>query len=254
MNLLPLVYGRMLAFSRRDMRWLGFAAVSALGVVFLLNVVWCYYILHIVPQLGSGISLEQAGKNGQISTIPLMEVIKQSYPTLKWLALLIDVFVALSITVSFITVGSGTKHTFDGLALGYHEAVLQRADADAQATDSLLQTKRDFLEQFRLWFETVCVRRLLGLNGLKWAVNGIVFLLVLIIAVSNPKGFLVILERCTSLALNLEAGLFVGLMLELARRMTAGTCIACTCVCVCVCLCVCVFVCVCVCVAAHRCR
>lgn len=45
MNLLPVVYGKLTAFSRRDMVWLCWSCVLAITGVYVLNVMWCYYIL-----------------------------------------------------------------------------------------------------------------------------------------------------------------------------------------------------------------
>ena len=44
------------------------------------------------------------------------------------------------------------------------------------------------------------------------------FGMVVLVASLNPKGFLVVLEVFTSLALNVESGLFVALMVYLSRK------------------------------------
>ncbi len=54
--------------------------------------------------------------------------------------------------------------------------------------------------------------------GQRWALYLFWFGLVLIVALANPQGFLIVLEVFTSLALNLESGLFVGLMYYRAAK------------------------------------
>lgn len=46
-----------------------------------------------------------------IITFPCcLQIIKSDHPDLGWIAVLIQVFVAISITVSFLTIGAGMKH------------------------------------------------------------------------------------------------------------------------------------------------
>jgi hypothetical protein len=63
--------------------------------------------------------------------------------------------------------------------------------------------------------------RLLGarFNGalMRYTLYVLCFGLVLAVAEANPKSFFVVLEHVTSLALNLESGVFVVLILEVAR-------------------------------------
>ncbi len=59
-------------------------------------------------------SLAGAAENGCISTIPLTEVINQDTPTLTWIANVVEAFIIISVTISFITVGSGMKNFIDG--------------------------------------------------------------------------------------------------------------------------------------------
>jgi len=54
--------------------------------------------------------------------------------------------------------------------------------------------------------------------GQRWALYLFWFGLVLVVALANPQGFLIVLEVFTSLALNLESGLFVGLMYYRAAK------------------------------------
>eukprot|EP00741_Cyanophora_paradoxa_P013673 tig00020704_g13202.t1 len=116
-----------------------------------LNVAWCAAVLMIVPQNGddSAISLRRAADRGEISTVPVIQIIMTGYRQHAWIAGVITLFIVVSITVSFITLGNALKHTLDGLA-----------------------------------------------------------------------GFLVVMEAACSLALNLECGIFVVLMLAAARTFS----------------------------------
>lgn len=102
MNLLPFIYAKLVAYNRTDMVKLTIASVSAVVFVYALNVMWCYYLLHIVPQS----ELQAEGELGHIATIPLLNVIEESYPSLRWLGYIVQIFVASSVTVSFIAVGT----------------------------------------------------------------------------------------------------------------------------------------------------
>ncbi|TKS74156.1 hypothetical protein D9C73_008237 [Collichthys lucidus] len=44
-----------------------------------------------------------------------MQIINERYRMYSWVAVLIQVFIAISVTVSFLVMGSAMKHTIDGL-------------------------------------------------------------------------------------------------------------------------------------------
>ncbi|CAF4441725.1 unnamed protein product, partial [Adineta steineri] len=56
-------------------------------------------------------------------------------------------------------------------------------------------------------FEYITVRRII-----QWIFSIIIFALVFGIAMSNPKGFITILEEAASLFQNIEIGLFLAIM------------------------------------------
>lgn len=59
-NILPIIFAKI-HLSRRDILLFLFAVITGLFVVWILNVLWCYYILLIVPQTATenDISLEE---------------------------------------------------------------------------------------------------------------------------------------------------------------------------------------------------
>lgn len=102
-------------------RW---SIVAGIFACFALNAVWARFVLGIVPQTNAdaladnmpGISLEQAAADGNIATVPVINVIDNSYPQYAWVATSVKAFIALSITVSFNAVGMGLKNVLNGIA------------------------------------------------------------------------------------------------------------------------------------------
>lgn len=91
------------------------ASVLGLAVCWIINILWVYFLLIIVPQTArpgedEENTLEYARKHGLISTVPLINIINKKFPSLAWIAYLVNIFIMISITVSFITLGAGLKH------------------------------------------------------------------------------------------------------------------------------------------------
>jgi hypothetical protein len=101
----------------RDFR----AAISSgIMLCWAANTFWCYFVLHIVPQtsLSTGeageagewgsnryasmipedVSLAHSASIGEISTVPVVEVIKYADPTLLWVATVSSILYTLSYT------------------------------------------------------------------------------------------------------------------------------------------------------------
>ncbi|XP_064615193.1 uncharacterized protein LOC135479301 [Liolophura sinensis] len=105
-----------------------------------LNILWCWAVLDIVPQTSecpagvdtghslntsaikeiyaqnaischSNISLQHSNENGEISTVPLTMIIHDHYPSYMWIAVLVEVFIVISTTVSYLTIGAALHHT-----------------------------------------------------------------------------------------------------------------------------------------------
>lgn len=140
-------------------------------------------MLFIVPQS----TLEVANSNGQNSTFPLIQILKRhnagtgSYSSM---AFLINLFTAVSVTVSFFVMGIGMKHTLDDQlkhTLSRRASPLKR---------SILSTL-----YYALWFGGIGV-----------------------LALNNPHAFVKLLAGVTSFCLNIEAGVFIAYMLVQSRR------------------------------------
>ncbi len=108
-NVLPVVFQRV-RFQAKTLKFFIASIWSAMAIIYLLNVMWCYYILRIVPQTGDGISLQNAEELGQIATIPLIEYIGENFPQYLWISYLVKFFITISISVSYIAASSGFKH------------------------------------------------------------------------------------------------------------------------------------------------
>jgi hypothetical protein len=117
----------------------------------------------------------------------LADVIKQDYPQYAWASTIVDLFVLVSVTVSYVTMSSGTKHTLDGMIM-------------------------DLSERYTVISQSP--------NKYRFGMYALNFGCVLLVALLNPSGFLMIMEVFTSLALNLEAGVFVVIMLFVSNRLT----------------------------------
>lgn len=185
----------------RNLRIFRIAALLALGLCWILNVLWAFFILKIVPQtinpeFPNNPSLEAAGINGQSSTVPLVTILNTQYKNFTWVSYFIAVFIMISITVSFIAMSSGLKHMLDG----YVKTFTLYSEKEGTYGNKLIKKCKWFgiFLQFSLYF--------------------ISFSLVLTLALLNPKSFLIILEVFTSLALNLESGFFIAWMLWTSRR------------------------------------
>lgn len=194
------------------------STIVAIVICFVLNVSWCYGILLCVPQTSrtilsgaassangnttvlqasvrhtadavngtsSSASLTQASELGQISTIPLIDVLQERGDDLDWfIALLVNIFIALSITVSFLVMSLGLKHFLDG-----------------QAHDRSTSNSR------------------MGYNTYRRLLYAAHYLSVLGIAVFNPTNLFEIMEGITGLSLNVESGLFILYMMYVGRNM-----------------------------------
>lgn len=199
-NTLPLIYSKM-SPTARNIGLFRFVSVLALFVCWLLNVLWCWFILRIVPQSidpanPNAPTLERSSQLGEPSTVPLISILNTGKGNFGWIGYLVAVFIMVSITVSFMAMSSGLKHMLDG-----------------------------WIKSFNSWtskpnsYGHSIVRRCGSISvWLQFSMYVFFFALVLILALLNPKSFLVILEVFTSLALNMESGFFIAWMVWTSKR------------------------------------
>ncbi|GJD10531.1 hypothetical protein Gasu2_47160 [Galdieria sulphuraria] len=188
-NIMPVTWSQL--GSQKDNRTVKLYRISVvLAVVtcYILCTVWCLAILLVVPQSSSVDSLQTAYKLGQISTIPLVSQLHQVNSIPNVVSFLVNGFICLSTTVSFLVMGSGLKSALDGLAFRWTRL----------ETNEAVFSPR--------W-------KRLGENKIRGVLYFCSFGLIALLAASNPHSFMRVLEGFTSLCLNTESGLFVGWML-----------------------------------------
>jgi hypothetical protein len=142
------------------------------------------------------VSLELAAEEGEIATLPLIRIIRQKYPQFTWIAVAVNAFIMISLTASFMTVGTGMKHTLDGFAQAYIRWASRKSEDHSPRSDSALRSFFLFL-------------RNQGLTRIRILLYIIFFGMVFVIAVTKPKSLITTIERVTSLALNIESGFCV---------------------------------------------
>ncbi|CAF3539764.1 unnamed protein product, partial [Adineta steineri] len=220
MNVMPLMFSKIKQ-TREEIIGFNTALFLGLTTCVILNILWCWSILAIVPQestcLSSSIndtiqmavnllnesqtqghcvlssSLAKAQSDGEISTVPLSKILDNGdYHYFKYVSFIVQLFIVTSISVSFLTMGSALHHTIKGVVDAYWNPTLE-AETN--------------LRKYGNAFEYITVRRII-----QWIFSIIIFALVFGIAMSNPKGFITILEEAASLFQNIEIGLFLAIM------------------------------------------
>ncbi|KAK6314064.1 hypothetical protein J4Q44_G00155230 [Coregonus suidteri] len=226
-NVMPLLFSEI-SHNKTQIMWFRRVILGGLATCTVLNILWCWAVLEIVPQMSvqrvmeegvvnttsgvisessptaysmvySNISLEESEKAGEIATIPLTKIISLKYHHYSWVAELIQIFIAISITVSFLVMGSAMKHTIDGLV------------------NSHWNTKLESMS--KVWERTLpqsfhrCSSRGLA-NGL---ISLLAFGIIFIVSSCDPRGFVVMLDKVVSFSLNTEVGLFIFVMLRASR-------------------------------------
>ncbi|XDV51782.1 hypothetical protein PO909_020605 [Leuciscus waleckii] len=133
-------------------------------------------------------------------------VIRQRYSRFSWVAELIQIFITISVTVSFLVMGTAMKHTIDGL-VGSHWAEnaewMARISARLLPHSSQRRTLAQSLQHCRRFFSSF--------------MSFLTFGLIFVVSACDPKGFVVMLDKVVSFSLNTEVGLFIFLMLRSSR-------------------------------------
>ncbi|XP_067454042.1 uncharacterized protein si:ch211-51h4.2 isoform X1 [Thunnus thynnus] len=228
-NVMPLLFSQI-SHNKTQILWFRRAVLGGLTTCTVLNILWCWAVLEIVPQtslperrtveemttqqpsslsdphssvsplLYSNISLEESEKAGEIATIPLTRIINERYRAYSWVAELIQVFIAISVTVSFLVMGSAMKHTIDGLVSSLWSSRLEWL---SKAWERNLPNKQH-----------ICSARSVA----KGFMSLLGFSVIFIVSVCDPRGFVVMLDKVVSFSLNTEVGLFVFIMLRESRE------------------------------------
>ncbi|OSX79571.1 hypothetical protein BU14_0074s0002 [Porphyra umbilicalis] len=184
-NVLPVMWDSMGgAPTKTQVRTLRAAVVGAIVGCWALNVVWCRAVLAIVPRTAAaGLpSLSAAHALGQISTVPLIQQLRvvaaSEGRASSPAATALHALVDAFVAIS-VTVSFGV------MGAGYRHLIDGLSD---------------------------------GAGVPRVAAYVPAFGAVATLAVTNPAGFISVIERASSLGLNVQAGFFVVYMLWNARR------------------------------------
>ncbi|XP_055868973.1 uncharacterized protein LOC106070099 isoform X1 [Biomphalaria glabrata] len=215
-NTMPYTFEKV-PYKRKQIFLYRLSVQLGLWTCVIFNIFWCWAVLDIVPQtiesacssLSYGLafysnnsaretsitchgelSLESAAVNGEISTIPLTKLLQRDHPQFTWVAILIQVFIAISITVSYLTIGTALHHTVGGI-------VQFMSPSRAGTTLSKAKSKKKLSQEWLI----------------KTGLSLVAFVIVFLVAMLDPQGFVDILEKFVSFTMNVEVGIFVFLML-----------------------------------------
>eukprot|EP00759_Apiculatamorpha_spiralis_P052910 PhF_6_TR6052/c0_g1_i3/m.8768 len=182
-NIIPVLFSKIDHESPSDISLLRNACLAALVVCWVLITTWTAIVLKIVPQRGPKPSLEDAYHRQEISTVPLLQFLREQSDlgSIGAITDFINVFCILSVTISFATLSLGLQHMLHGVA-------------------------RHLSEQYPDTFQNLSTSRL----------SSILFLssqsLVLLVGTLFSNSLFIIMESMSSTALNIEAGVYVGVM------------------------------------------
>jgi len=229
-NVLPVVFAK-LKMNKLSIRLFKGASIS--GVIFcaFLNIMWAFEVLQIVPLSRLRLALQAQ----EISTVPLIDILEKDFRQYEWLSYLVDIFVLVSVCVSFVCLGSGLKHFLDGMVRNYlrtknfKNAKEIPDDQTASLISKLWKRTKNLIEQCgmqrflkssdnflirtlrRIWYKHATVLS-------QWALYFFSFFNVYLIAQVNPKAFFTVMEVVVSASLNAECGLFICWMAWNATR------------------------------------
>lgn len=209
------------------------AAVNgAVVLCYVLNVMWCIGVLMVVPQgttaadaastnrhvsvalpyvaraltdgavVANGTAaatLQGANDLGQISTVPLVEVLsgQEHGAAASAVINMVNVFIFISISVSFMVMGIG---------------MTQMTDEMADSLVEWLHARRKAAGGAAVGRATAGARR-----AGRLLLAALFFTAISAISVANPKALLHIMAGFTSLALNLEGGVLIIIMFVVSR-------------------------------------
>ncbi|KAF6021831.1 hypothetical protein EB796_019858 [Bugula neritina] len=195
---LPFLFTKI-KYVEHEIRYLRISTIFGLITVYILEILWCWATLDVVPQidpcsvslsqtnnetycLPPDYTLQSAAENGEISTIPFTKVINSLYPQYSWVATIISLFIMVSITVSYLFNSTILCHTVEGVITSWWKESWNKCD----------------------FMEIKC-------QNVTSSLANIVFLSVIFtVAMFNPKSFLQVVEKLMSFGLNFGLGFFIS--------------------------------------------
>jgi len=203
-NIIPVAFEKV-RFHAKQIKIFTACSLAGLTLVYLFNLAWCYFVLRIVPQMpssttpaaqgageGEVMTLWDAEQQGQISTVPLVNIIRLDHPRFRWIATIVMLFTMVSITVSFIVNSMAWKH--------YVEGLLESWTPVKESANNYNNNNNGRIASF--WRRTWLTIRNMPINWKRAVAFSVSFTFVLSVALFNPKSFLKIMEKVTSFAAN----------------------------------------------------
>eukprot|EP01080_Neovahlkampfia_damariscottae_P010720 gene10720-3340_t len=195
---LTIIYGKFKP-TKSNVRALRGGAMTGIAVCSILCVLWTYFVLKSVPQDhvdNNYPSLRQAEQQGDICTIPLVKIIHTRFPQFQWVAIFITLFIAFSLTISYIIVTASLKQQIDG----YIKAFVHYWKIPGSTINH--------------WFGQYSR----AADILEFCIYVFIFLSITLISITNTSGLFVVLERVSSFTLNVISGLFICCLFFIARK------------------------------------
>ncbi|KAF6022171.1 hypothetical protein EB796_019525 [Bugula neritina] len=141
---LPFLFTKI-KYVEHEVRYFRLSVIFGLITVYILEILWCWATLDVVPQidpcsvslsqtnngtycLPPDYTLQSAAENGEISTIPFTKVINSLYPQYSWVATIISLFIMVSITVSYLFNSTILCHTVEGVITSWWKESWNKCD------------------------------------------------------------------------------------------------------------------------------
>ncbi|XP_058941232.2 uncharacterized protein [Pocillopora verrucosa] len=177
-NILPVLFAKIKPYIS-EIRWFYGSVIAGVLTYVTITTFW-------------------VARYGVTFTYPLAKIVGSNYPAYGWIPLLIQILLIISVTVSFLTMGTGLKHMVDSWFNTFYPT----------AATSWQNTKREGIyccANIR-WLMKIFI--LLSLFGFVFAV-----------AVLNPVGTASVLGNVASLTSIAELGVFLIVMLRRANSL-----------------------------------
>lgn len=180
------------------------AIMTGVTICYILNLLWCVAVVLVVPQSTSSMALEKGNPNflsvpsnmtldaansqGEISTVPLMQVLEATHDKTNYVvALLVNFFIVVSITVSMVILSVGMIHYIKGSVTSSNSRSNSEGGVNASDEGQL----------FMRYFAS--------------------YLMVLGLTLYNAKALFRVMEGLLTIVIGLEAAIFFVYMFVVGR-------------------------------------
>ncbi|EDV22774.1 uncharacterized protein TRIADDRAFT_58684 [Trichoplax adhaerens] len=160
-------------FERKSLIYFYLSIILAQITTTVLNILWCYAVLSVVPQTCNEIpssflnesfttgdqhcnlTLLWARDNGIIATTPLSLILYQNYPQFRWAAVLVVLFVFMTTIISYLTAGLPLMTLITGINESFWKKYTSLVQKTQEQSDEDLLTN-SAAERQRVWMCLAC--------------------------------------------------------------------------------------------------